>query len=324
MVAVRVTPKDLRTFEEALLNGYWTYVLGWLLLIGLAGLFVYLSGCCVGILSLITIFLTTILVAVRWEKMPEVLHPYELSFYGYRPYKKVREKSYFYRASLEYMQRACSEVKPWWGGLLSGAFIALMTVLFPGGVEPAGLRACALLSVFCSFLGTWAGCTSFVYIKAKNPHRLSEFFGIPLVQWKTEEMVVRKIIKRIPIVTGLALLFLIAGVVVFSYGIIVIVNKLVWPKLPLPLFYFDKSVGDVLAVGTSYMLMGGAGILSGKWLWYMTKSGAVTAAVTTLFPLFIGCLFILFPGPPRICGGLLIAASILVFLLLKKEWRKFR
>jgi hypothetical protein len=91
---------------------------------------------------------------------------------------------------------------------------------------------------------------------------------------------------------------------------------------------------DVVPVAAGCWMLGVFLIYTGKQLWWMRKTGAIMAIILGSMPLGLGILFIFdsidksIHGIPLdkdcLCGPLFLTLGVLVVLLTKKEWRKFR
>jgi hypothetical protein len=336
-VGVKVEPWKIRELEDVFCNEMWLGAMALLFLLSSAGI-VYVFGPAFGIPCIVC---SIVLRLVRRKRRS----PLEFYLCGYgRVYAYLADDREFYDMVSDYCQPLYREIqRNLWRNtilvLLPALVGTIMSVLFPYPIgrlslldEIAFSAGLALLYALTAFGFDWVLLFS---LKAKDPNRLSQFFGVPLEEWKIEEMVARGKLKRTPIAMGLSLLIFVSGALGLFGAILVIVDGLTRLSLPIIAEFTKRDLWrDVMPAAAGYLILGVLLIYAGKQLWWMRKTGAIMAIGFGLMPLVLG-IFSIFDSIDKsihgipldkgcLCGPLFLTLGVLVVLLTKKEWRKFR
>jgi hypothetical protein len=253
----------------------------------------------------------------------KVINPFDHAYgpYGSSTYQKDRE---FYEQVNNYMRK--TKPKNEFSKIVLAPYILLIvfTILFWGGVGFAfPIPIVITISLLNFFFSIFGGLQPIVNLwQASTPHKISEFFGVPMSKWKADF----KPVKRPPSVTGITLLFFGLG---FS-GMILAPTSLIGKMLNIRLIFPLENTAMLVSLSVGAALIGGFCLWAGFGLKKMTKEGAGGAVMLCFFPLFLGVIaFIVAPlagqTPVPIYHSLWVfGIPIGVIYIIKRNWSKFK
>lgn len=283
---------------------------------------VYAGGLWAGIFSLLGASVAHGIYYFRMKKRMGAENPFDWCYgiAGSPTYKRDKE---FYEKVSEYMQRITPEYKPQIVILLSYIVVVIPLLLRPieiiGVADAAGV---ALIYFFFVAIGHVMFYRIVMARHAKNPNKISRFFGVSEKEWKIDI----KPAPRPPSVTGLMLMFFGTGIFGLALAPASLIGKMLEVRLIFPL----ESITMLVTLSGGAALLGGFCLWVGLGLRKMTKEGAGGAVMLCFFPLSLGVIaFVIAPLAgqvpiPPYHAIWVFGIPIGVIYIIKRNWRKFR
>jgi len=250
-------------------------------------------------------------------------NPLRSSFWGLvYPYGRVLEDRKFSKMVEEYLGQIHSKIDP--------RPLRVLTFLPPIGMTLISLNSAALrldLIVVAAMVGVGYGVGAWPIIEAqtwhmaRNPRRISQFFGVSESKWKKIDLMGPPV-PRPPSVTYISIPFIAVG----AFGILA--SLLTIFRVPPFITQYNP-----VAFGALYVFISACILLVGRWLLQMRKEGALLVGFSAFCVLLLSLLVLVKSFVEPISLEILIKWDIPAFLglcislptlwVLKKHWEKF-
>lgn len=306
--------KKLRELDVGLTNILFSTVFLFFLLLFFASL-VYFSGFFAGLLWLMGATIGNIF--FFWKN--GVINPLNVGRISKYPDNE------FHRRVEEYMRVACARYNPWQFTIFSYGIVLVPMLLSPNCTPLNRLPDVAVVGVFIYSILVVVQHMFMRALKARNPTKISEFFGVPEKEWRVDLMPAPRPLS----ITGVTLLFY--GLAVFGFGLALalVVGKIIDVRILLPLELFTNIDIAIFSIGAS--ILGSFCLATAHYLRKMRLEGAWAAILLCFMPIIMDVFaFVIFPlGTGRFPIPLyhavwMIGVPLAVILIIKKYWRKFR
>ena len=303
---------------------FWTSVIGCIAVTVFAIVLIYLGGFWVGISSIFGLLLGDIVFLRDYIQKKKPLNPIDRA-YGIFPSWEHKLDVEFYKEVDKYIRKTAPTHNPLILKIPFYVILIILSILFWRGVA-TDLPTIVAIGIVCfitslGFSGGWILMT--IDWKAKDPAKISKFFGVPSREWKVDF----EPVKRPSSITGLMLVFYSLGVFSLALAPAILVGKVLNVRLILPL---EDTVGIVLG-SAGAALLGFFFLATSIGLRKMMKGGAMAVFIWCALALFIGVMaFMVVPlGMGRFPLPLYhaiwsLAAPLVAIYVIRRNWRKFR
>lgn len=319
--------KKLWDLYCALTNTLHWSIVGFIALLGLWLFYIFVGGYLVGISILLAFLLRNTVLSRKKEK---VINPFGFVYgmFG-SPTYLYRERE-FYEKTNEYMKSVWPKSRSWIATLYPYVLVTIFTIIFWRGAISDKLPASDILpaTIILSIMGFITGLGGFLLewalkvSKARDPEKISKFFGMPTEQWKVDLRPVR----RPSSITALMMLFYGLGV----FGIVFALVSLAGGVFGVRLIFSMGNMESLLILSGGTALIGSFCLGGGYYLQKMMKGGGVIGILLSILVLFFAVpAFIVVPLVGQIPVSpyhaiWMFGGPLAVIYIIKRNWKKFR